>query len=197
MNRLACLLAAVVLFVSVAAAQSKKVVVFDLSPTELADLRSVSANLALAEATTKDALEKVADADAVLGGVSPEMVKAARKLQWVQIYSAGVEGYMFRELVNSNITVTNTKIIQGPEIADHAFALLLALTRKINLAVARRASEEWRPEGFDAIELTGKRALIIGLGGIGAQIAQRAWAFGMKVEAVDPRDTPITAMVER
>ncbi len=113
-------------------------------------------------------------------------------LRWIQSNSAGVEGFLdIPDLRDSDIVLTNAKIIQGPEIADHAFALLLNFTRNI------KAFNAQMPEGWNTdrelpmIELSGKTALIIGLGGIGTQIAQRAAAFGMTVLALDPKDIPI------
>ena len=117
---------------------------------------------------------------------------ADSKLRWIQSNSAGVEGFLsIPDLRDSDIVLTNAKIIQGPEIADHAFALLLNFTRNI------KAFNAQMPEGWNTnralpmIELRGKTALVIGLGGIGTQIAQRAAAFGMTVIAVDPKDIPI------
>ncbi len=81
---------------------------------------------------------------------------------------------LFPALVDSNVVVTNAKNVYGPQIADHAFAFLLALTRKLNVTIPRQQLEEW-PAGRDGMfELNGKTAVIIGVGGIGSQIAQRA-----------------------
>lgn len=112
-----------------------------------------------------------------------------------------MDPYRFPELLNSDITLTNGKIIQGPEIADHALAMLLALTRRLNETIPLRAKQEWLPGRFRGesrpIELHGKTALVVGLGGIGTQIAQRAAAFGMKVVAVDPKDVPYLFFVDQ
>ena len=117
---------------------------------------------------------------------------ADSNLRWIQSNSAGVEGFLdIPDLRDSDIVLTNAKIIQGPEIADHAFALLLNFTRNLK-AFNARMPEGWNTEReLPMIELSGKTALVIGLGGIGTQIAQRAAAFGMTVVAVDPKDIPI------
>ena len=125
------------------------------------------------------------------GGVEDYLVPGG-KLRWIQSNSAGVEGFLrIAELRDSDVVLTNAKIIQGPEIADHAIGLLLNFTRNLKAFNGRM------PEGWDTtrelpmIELSGKTALVIGLGGIGMQIAQRAAAFGMTVIATDPKDIPM------
>ncbi len=134
------------------------------------------------------------DCDGLIAGYRgiENFLVADSKLRWIQSNSAGVEGFLaIPDLRDSDIVLTNAKIIQGPEIADHAFALLLNFTRNI------KAFNAQMPEGWNTdrelpmIELRGKTALVIGLGGIGTQIAQRAAAFGMTVVAVDPKDVPI------
>jgi phosphoglycerate dehydrogenase-like enzyme len=71
------------------------------------------------------------------------------------------------------------------------------LTRKLNLTIPKQNLEEW-PSGREGMfVLEGKTAVIIGAGGIGSQIAQRANGFGMKVIGVDIRDVPATAVIHR
>ena len=101
------------------------------------------------------------------------------------------------DLRDSNIVLTNNKIVQGPEIADHAMAMLLALSRELRRYIAADQQENWDGSRFGGIELNGKTAVVIGLGGIGMQIATRAWAFGMTVIAVDPEDKPFSPFVKR
>lgn len=181
-----------------------KKVVFTFDPrftdADFTVLKEGAPNLHLVFPPRERLMAEIADADAIIGGVNREQVLAAKKLKWVQVNSAGVENYVsIPELRNSPITLTNMKIVQGIEIADHAFALLLGLTRRIDVAVANRATETWsnlatygRP-----LELHGKTAVIIGVGGIGTQIAVRAKAFGMEVIGVDPNDIPYVPYLDR
>jgi D-2-hydroxyacid dehydrogenase (NADP+) len=115
--------------------------------------------------------------------------------------SAGVENVLFRPggeaIRNSNIILTNNKIVQGPEIADHAFAMLLFTSRQLNVFYKNKQEENWQPRPFRGIELRGKTAVIIGVGGIGTQIALRAYGFGMNVIGVDPEDKPFVPYVSR
>ena len=182
------------------AAQSKKIVATGLGASLIPEMQKAApgATIVVGDVKNPAALAaQVADADAILGTISPELFRAARQLKWVHIFSAGVETYRFPEFINSDVTLTNARIIQGPEIADHAFALLLSLTRGLYRVIPNRTQEEWGRGGYEAIELRGKTAVVIGVGGIGQQIALRANAFGMTVIGVDPKDYPFNTNISR
>lgn len=146
---------------------------------------------------TESVTALIGTADGFVGTPTPALVRSGRRLRWVQVHAGGVEELLFPELLESAITLTSAKIIKGPEMADHAMALLLALTRQLDRAIAQRPQEKWSSRGYAPVELRGKTAVIIGLGGAGTQIAERAFAFGMRVIAVDPKDLPIMRAVER
>jgi phosphoglycerate dehydrogenase-like enzyme len=139
-------------------------------------------------------MKEITDADAYIGNISPEMVRAGKNLKWVQVMSAGVERALHlsggNDLRDSPIILTNNQIVQGPEIADHAMAMLLTLSRGIHTFIAHRQQELWQGRPYPGIELNGRTAVVIGTGGIGQQIAIRSWAFGMDVIGVDPEDIP-------
>lgn len=119
--------------------------------------------------------------------------KAGKRLKWIHGSGAGIELFLFPEFIDSHIAFTNGKIIQGPEVADHALALLLTLTRNIHLVLRKDPDTPYpRP-----VELRGKTALINGLGGIGMLIAERAHAFGMKIHAIDTDMTPMMRIIEK
>lgn len=179
------------------AAETKDVLV----PAHLAaELEGVAAELGTIRlhqaATVEEAAQQAPEAEAVIGFPQGDVVEAAVELEWLQTLSAGVEHVVFRpELDQREVTLTNAKIIMGPEIADHAFALLLTLTR--NTAHHIRHPGRWdRQGGLPYVELRGKTMLIIGLGGIGMQVAERAAAFGMRVVATDPKDVSMVNSVE-
>ncbi len=163
---------------------------------EMADLeRSLPALKLLSVDEPAGLVSWAAGCDAIvdLGGAGmADVVRAGKRLRWVQVGSAGVERYVsVPELRDSGIVLTNAQIIQGPEIADHAFGLLLSLTRDIKYFGERMGKGWERRSRLPMIELGGRTALVIGLGGIGTQVAQRAAAFGMRVLAVDPVDVPM------
>jgi len=178
--------------------QTKKILITGMTPAELAELKTgAPANVEIVAASGAELKAQAPEADAILGTINNDLLRAAPKLKWVQSYSAGVERYVSPELNASGVTLTNGKIIQGPNIADHAFALLLALTRDLNRIIPNRSKEEWMRGQFRPIELSGKTAVIIGVGGIGMQIAQRAKGFGMRVLGVDPKDISYTPLVDK
>lgn len=185
------LLALAFLFACLAGAQSKKILAPDLPPEWISKIQAAVPGVMIVKSGD------ISDADALIGNITPEQLRAAHKLKWVQVLSAGVDHMMFPELVNSGVTVTNMKVVYGPEIADHAFAFLLALTRKLNVTIPAQVNEEWNANRDGMTELEGKTAVIIGVGGIGRRIAQRALGFGMKTIGVDIRDYPPDLLVSR
>jgi D-2-hydroxyacid dehydrogenase (NADP+) len=147
-------------------------------------------------------MKEIVDADAYIGDIRSPEVRAGKDLKWVGVMSAGVEGVLFPRdgssaLRDSNITLTNNKIVQGPEIADHALAMLLMLSRNLNILYKNDQQQLWNPRSFHGIELNGKTAVVVGVGGIGTQIAVRANAFGMSVIGVDTEDKPFMPFLTR
>jgi phosphoglycerate dehydrogenase-like enzyme len=179
-------------------AQPKKIVA-NLAPELVKEISASVPNVRIVAARPGPDLEKeIVDADAVVSiAVSPAAFQKARQLKWIHVGSAGVENALFPALIDSPVVVTNMKHIYGPQIADSAFAFLLALTRKLNITIPRQHLEEWPPGREGMFVLEGKTAVIIGVGGIGSNIARRAHGFGMKVIGVDIRDIPVSAEVQR
>jgi phosphoglycerate dehydrogenase-like enzyme len=180
-------------------AQTKKIVVMDGQIIkELGEIPGANFVQATDRAT---AAKEIVDADAVIGAPNGELLQLGKKVKWVQIMSAGVETVLHLSgsnyLRDSDIVLTNNQIVQGPEIADHALALLLTLSRGLLKFERARTDENWQPRPYPGIELRGKTAVVVGVGGIGSQIALRAWAFGMNVIGVDPEDIPFSPFISR
>jgi phosphoglycerate dehydrogenase-like enzyme len=196
------LLPSLLLLSCVAPAQTKKVIA-NLSPEMVKELAMTAPTVKIVAARGAELAREIVDADALVGvQLTPELFKHAGQLKWLHISSAGVEAHggqtgLFPALIDSDVVVTNAKNVYGPQIADHAFAFLLALTRRLNETIPRQHLEEWPSGRSGMFELDGKTAVIIGVGGIGSQIAQRAHGFGMKVIGVDIRDIPAGETVQR
>jgi phosphoglycerate dehydrogenase-like enzyme len=100
-------------------------------------------------------------------------------LRWVQAASAGVDQFPRGALREAGVVLTSARGVHGPQVAEHAFGMLLALTRSIADAVRCQSDRRWhRPE---VTELAGRTLGILGLGTIGEAVAVRAEAFGMRV----------------
>ena len=128
--------------------------------------------------------DHLADAEIIYGGIREADLPQAKSLRWVQQPSAGVEGTMYPAFKESDVILTNCQKLYGLQISEHAFALLLSLTRSIPAQLEFMKERHW--ERVPCIELAGMTMGILGLGGIGRAVAVRAKAFEFKVIAVDP-----------
>ena len=182
-------------------AQAKKIVVRGADAEMLKEYQSVTPKARVIGVTGETVMQEIGDADAFIGNITPAEVRAGKNLKWVAVMSAGVENVLMKsggnDLRDSNIVLTNNRVVQGPELADHAFAMLLSLARDLPRYWGDKQQEKWDSGNLHVIELMGKNALIIGMGGAGMQIATRAWAFGMNVAGVDPEDKPLSPMIKR
>jgi len=188
------------LFIPAAFGQNgkKKVVVAGLEEAAFAELKkSAPANVRLVSPPPDQFAAEIANADGLIcPQFSRDQLRIAKQLKWLQILNAGVED-VAPLLKQSSITLTNLKVVLGPEVADHAMALLLSLTRGLNQTIP--AKGKWEPpENLGQLtELQGKTAVIIGVGGVGSGIAERAHAFGMTIIGVDPKDGPPASFVKQ
>ncbi len=137
-----------------------------------------------------DFRKEVEDAQVIYGGFTQEDFKAAKELRWIQYTAAGVEGILWPELVESPVVLTNMQRVYAPAISETAIGLLLALAHGINRYSLQTRERTWKP--LDGLfDISGMTAGIVGLGGIGTEIARRAhFGFGMKILAVDPKPIP-------
>ena len=141
---------------------------------------------------TKEAEAHMEDVEVILGVITPEMFKRAKKLTWVHAITSGADSYLFPEMVASEVMLSGDKGLVGSHLADHTFALLLSLTRRLARAV-QDAPHSWKNRvayRAEEFELEGCTMGVVGFGGTGRHIARRAAAFGMKVIAVDCDQVP-------
>lgn len=158
----------------------------DVTGEQLARLRAAGAEEVIVASDRATQLSAIRDADVLIGVIDEEMLEHAGRLRWMQSLSSGVDMYLFPAFVESDIILTSEKGLVGPHLADHAFGLLLALTRSIGWATRQRSWEHRLEMRVANRELTGMTAGIIGLGGTGISVAERAHAFGMSCLAIDP-----------
>jgi phosphoglycerate dehydrogenase-like enzyme len=79
--------------------------------------------------------------------------------------------------------------VYNDHIADHAWMFVLAFARGLHVYARRQARREWNPGGVPVVHLADATLGVIGLGGIGQEVARRGRVAGMRVLAVDPRPT--------
>jgi len=158
-----------------------------VEPDWLAEIASAAPGLeAINCETEQEALDALREADAFCGEITPQMLAVAARLRWVQAPRIGLEHYMFPALAQSDVVLTNVRGIYGDVVADHAMALVLCLARELHLYARQQGAHTWQ-RSTPLVDLPGSTVGIIGLGGIGAEVARRAVGFGMRVVAVDPR----------
>lgn len=143
------------------------------------------------------AAREAVDADIVAGltaapGIcDPGIINNAKQLRWILALSAGVEKCIaVPSAVSRNLLITNLRGIGSAAIGEHAIALALGLAHGFDTFVTDQAKGRWSPQDARAshIEtLAGKTLLVVGLGGIGTEVASRAHGLGMKVIATRNR----------
>jgi phosphoglycerate dehydrogenase-like enzyme len=155
--------------------------------------------LASFELRSRDELvQRIGDADVlVVSGLwSNDLIPAAGKLKFIQSASAGVDQYSREALAAHGIRLASAQGVNARAVAEHAMALILALTRKLPEARDNQGKRHWRGMIGDLAkredELGGKTLLIVGLGRIGGRLAQLAKAFDLRVVATrrDPGAGP-------
>lgn len=114
----------------------------------------------------------------------------ANPCRWLQLLTAGYE-QLGEHGVPSRIEVNNAGSVWSPIVAEHAMALLLTLARRIPRILEAQARQRWDNTIRDDMSmLIGSRLVIVGMGGIGTELARRARAFGMAVTGVSRRGAP-------
>jgi phosphoglycerate dehydrogenase-like enzyme len=143
-----------------------------------------------------EAVKATADAD-VLVGFNPEICAARlidndKQLRWIASLAAGVENCMAVPGVRTrNLLLTNMRGVDSAVIAEHAVALAMALAHSLDTFAVDTSKGVWSNEqGANAPiqTLEGKTLLVVGLGGIGTEVAVRAHGLGMKVVATRDND---------
>ncbi|UCD75743.1 MAG: D-2-hydroxyacid dehydrogenase [Phycisphaerales bacterium] len=170
---------------------------------DLAALRKTAPNVRVIAGLSRENAQQMAGEVHGIDGryFSAEFLRAAKKLRWVQATSAGVDRYLAVPELRDNerIVFTNMQGVHGPTIADHVFGMLLALTRDLRYYLDDAQRGTWNRQGSDTepIALQGRTLLVVGLGGIGREVAQRGKGFGMRVLATRRSDTPPPSYVDR
>jgi len=136
---------------------------------------------------------EIADADGAFGWLPASLLARAKQLRWLQApQAAPAAGYYYPEMTAHPVKVTNFREIFNDHISAHILAFVLAFARGLQVFIPRQARREWKKssqESGDVVHLPEATALIVGVGGIGAETARLLAAFGVTVLATDARRT--------
>ena len=139
-----------------------------------------------------EARASLPQADGTYGTLTPDLLALGGKLRWLQSpLAAPPAGFYFPALVAHPLTVTNMREIYNDHIGAQVMAYVLAFARDFHTYLPLQIRGEWKPREKDqgVLHLPNTVMLIVGLGGIGAETARLASAFGIKVIATDARVT--------
>jgi phosphoglycerate dehydrogenase-like enzyme len=134
--------------------------------------------------------DDVKDADGWIGWELPaHLLTAATRLRWMHAAGAGVERYELAQIAARGVILTNSSGVSAPNMAEHVLGMMIALNRRFPRLLRAQTRREWRDEEThrEVGELQGQTVLIAGIGEIGRAVAQRAAAFGMRVNGLRRR----------
>ena len=169
---------------------------YNASDDDLEQIRAVSDGISTAAAgKLEEAIARAAEAEVIFAGRwSEELWRSASDLRWVQSWGAGIERFLTPDFVASPVMLTNARGVYAIPIADQVMAFLLHFSRGLNRLVRNQLERKWQHAPVD--ELAGQTLGIVGIGGIGEEVARRAKAFDMRVVAVRRRPSLSSAYAE-
>ena len=145
----------------------------------------------IAPETMEGAEQAIGMAEGAFGRIPPALLARADRLRWLQApQAAPPAGFYYKELTEHPVVITNFREIYNDHIGAHVMAFVLAFARGLQVYLPQQMRREWRPvprESGDVVHLPEATALVVGVGGIGGEVARLASAFGMKVIGVDER----------
>ena len=163
------------------------------------ELRSLHPEVTFVTAyTPAEAEREIVDADAFMGAPSRAAFLAARRLKWVHAPGMGMDPVaLVPEMVESDVVFTNSPGPHTNVMADHVLAVMLSLAHRLGEMHDDQQAKRWDAGKYQHsfVELNGGVLGLLGLGGLGRAITQRALGFGMQVYAVDPTPTDVPAGV--
>ena len=127
--------------------------------------------------------------------IDREVIKRLTKLRLIVTRSTGFDHIDIRECKRRGITVCNIPSYGENTVAEHTFALILALSRNVHKSYVRSLRKDFSTEGLKGFDLKGKTIGVIGAGHIGLHVIRIAKGFGMDVLVYDIKQNPFLAEV--
>ena len=169
-----------------------KIVIFETEPREAATFDALKQGHELvltAEPLRPDNAARYADADVVstfiYSKLGRDVLEKLPALKLIATRSTGYDHIDIAYCAAHDITVSNVPTYGENTVAEHVFALLLAISHRLREAIERARSGRFTPEGLVGFDLQGKTLGVVGTGNIGVHVIRIARGFGMKVLAFD------------
>lgn len=124
--------------------------------------------------------ELVQDMDIIIGNVNPALIAGTQNLKWLQLNSAGTDGYLAEGILPPGASLTNATGAYGLAISEHMLGMVLVLKKKLDRYMRNQLDGVWKDEG-NVTSVWGSTTLIIGLGDIGSQFAIRMKGLGSRI----------------
>jgi phosphoglycerate dehydrogenase-like enzyme len=128
----------------------------------------------------KDAEALVPEVEVIIAlghHIPPAMIKAAKKLKWIQALTTGTDSLTAPGVLPPHVMLTSTRGVHGPQMSELAFMNMIALQRNFQKALRNQAEAKWQQWNQPILE--GKTIVIVGLGILAEHLAERCKLFGM------------------
>ncbi len=137
-------------------------------------------------------LEKISDADIlspfIYSGVDKKVISSLESLKYITTRSTGFDHIDLETCQKENILVSNVPTYGENTVAEHTFALILALSKKIHLSMERTKEGDFSLENLRGFDLKGKTLGVVGTGNIGRHVIRMAKGFSMNILAYDVKE---------
>ncbi|MFH1515744.1 MAG: D-2-hydroxyacid dehydrogenase [bacterium] len=136
-----------------------------------------------------DFLKLLTDADAIIGWkISEEDFPLAKNLKWYHTMAAGIGTMFFDAFIKSDVVLSNSAGVRAAPMADCVIGYIVSLAKRFPVLSKAQDKKEWARFDYwreidSVIDLDKSTLGILGLGGIGTELAKRAKACGMRVIA--------------
>ncbi|MGG3927755.1 D-2-hydroxyacid dehydrogenase [Metabacillus fastidiosus] len=168
-------------------AKRKIVITHDLQDEQLQRIKEIAIDWDIISSREENIwLNHIKDAEIIVGWkkeIAEHAIQPNSKLRWFQSWSAGINKLPLESFKELNIILTGASGVHAYPVSETIFALMLALTRKIDTYVKNQREKKWHHSGL-SLEMHEKTVGIIGVGAIGKETAKISKAFGMRVLGV-------------
>lgn len=128
----------------------------------------------------------VESVEVIIGNVKPSLLKDAKNLKWLQLNSAGTDGYCEKGILPMQTILTNATGAYGLALSEYMLAVLMAMQKKLYSYHDNQKQSLWKDEG-EVTSIFASTILVVGLGDIGSCFAKQVKALGAKVIGIKRR----------